>query len=312
MSFKNQNRILVILALLLSWTDGRGQPAVTPSFVPPLSNWMSHVEGIKKLSELSIPGSHDTCALYEPFPSTARCQTLALQQQLEAGVRFLDIRCRHVHDAFKIFHGSADQRQSFEEVLFTCSAFLTNHPTECILMSIQQEYKPDGNTRSFEQTFDVYVNASTNLWYLKDGIPTMDEARGKVVLFRRFPASMIPKGIAASDWRDNTNFWIGHSLRIQDNYVVKDKQAKWDAVQALFKEIETGNRDGNRDVLYLNFTSGYQPGLFGIPNINAVSDFINPKLSSYFVDTKPSRCGIVVMDFADPAKCALVVAANHR
>jgi 1-phosphatidylinositol phosphodiesterase len=307
MNFINQSyRVFFALALLALPCVGRAQAAPAPPPSLPLSDWMSRIDGTTKLGELSIPGSHDTCALHEPFPGTARCQALSLREQLETGVRFLDIRCRHVHDEFKIFHGSADQRASFSDVLSVCSTFLTNHPTECILMSIQQEYKPDANTRPFEQTFDAYVNGYTNLWYLNDRIPTLDEARGKIVLFRRFPAATVPKGIAASDWCDNTNFWIGNAIRVQDNYVVRDKLAKWKAIEALFQEMNIANHD----VLYLNFTSGYEPQIFGIPNITAVSDYINSQLSSYLQSANPQRRGIVIMDFVDAPRCALVVEAN--
>src|SRR5579864_9502172 len=69
------------------------------------SNWMASLDSHLLLSQLSIPGSHDTMALYEPFPGTTKCQNLSLAEQLMAGVRFLDIRCRHTNNAFAIYHG---------------------------------------------------------------------------------------------------------------------------------------------------------------------------------------------------------------
>ena len=273
----------------------------------PLSDWMAPLPGTNRISELSIPGTHDSGALHEPWPNTAQCQVLSIPEQLAAGVRFLDIRCRHVDDAFKIYHGSADQRMTFDAVLADCLEFLKTHPGECIILSVQQESTPDGNTRTFEQTFDMYAKNSAGKWFLKDYIPALDEVRGKLVLFRRFGASGLPKGIDASGWHDNATFWIGRTIRIQDNYIVKDRDAKWAAIKALYAEEGAGKRD----VLYLNFTSGYEPGGLGIPNIRAISNFINPQLTSYFQSAHPGRFGITVMDFVDSGKCALIVGTNR-
>ena len=54
--------------------------------------WMKRLPDNKKLSELSIPGTHDTCARFGG--DFAQCQSLALRDQFSIGLRFLDIRCR--------------------------------------------------------------------------------------------------------------------------------------------------------------------------------------------------------------------------
>ncbi len=38
------------------------------------NNWMSRLDGEKYINEISVPGSHDTCALYEPLRELAKCQ----------------------------------------------------------------------------------------------------------------------------------------------------------------------------------------------------------------------------------------------
>src|SRR5262245_27175119 len=55
--------------------------------------WMKKLADSKKLSELTIPGTHDTCALHGG--DIPKCQAWSLKDQLEAGIRFIDIRCRH-------------------------------------------------------------------------------------------------------------------------------------------------------------------------------------------------------------------------
>src|SRR5437588_221434 len=119
--------------------------------------WMGTVDHTKLLTQLSIPGTHDSGALYEPVDGTARCQNLAILDQLEVGVRYLDIRCRHVNDDLAVYHGLISQHLTFHAVVTACARFLDAHPTECIIVSLQEEYLPLNNTRTFEETFDTFV-----------------------------------------------------------------------------------------------------------------------------------------------------------
>ena len=266
------------------------------------NNWMNGLNGNLPLSQFSIPGTHDSGALYEPVPGTAKCQNLSIADQLNAGVRFIDIRCRHVNNAFVIHHGPIYQNADFDSVLNAVFAFLKSNRGETVLMSVKEEYNPSNNARSFEQTFDAYVARNPGRWHLGSGIPTLSQARGKIVLFRRFGAAALPKGIDASSFRDNTTFQVGNLLRIQDNYKVSDNDTKWNQILSFLDEA----RHGDSNTLYVNFASGVQSGFFGIPNIGAVSNNINPRLTRFFSANKSGKYGVVLMDFADAAKCSLI------
>ena len=87
-------------------------------------NWMHSLNDDVSLSQLSIPGTHNSGARYETWPGTSQCQDLSIDEQLEAGVRFLDIRCCHRNNTFRIYHGMEDQHLSFDDVLDTCISFL--------------------------------------------------------------------------------------------------------------------------------------------------------------------------------------------
>src|SRR5690349_13075092 len=63
------------------------------------TGWMQSLPDNYLLSQLSVPGSHDAGARFEPVSGTAKCQSLTIAEQLNAGIRFLDIRCRHIGDA---------------------------------------------------------------------------------------------------------------------------------------------------------------------------------------------------------------------
>ncbi|SKA37317.1 1-phosphatidylinositol phosphodiesterase [Chitinophaga eiseniae] len=274
-----------------------------------LNNWMGSIANERNLAAISIPGTHDSGARFEPIGGTAKCQDLTIAQQLDAGIRFLDIRCRHIGDAFAIHHGSIYQNLNFNDVVTACYAFLNANPTETIIMCVKEEYDPTNNTRSFEQTFDSYTAQQPGKWYLSSSIPNLGDVRGKIVLLRRFGASSTPKGIEATNWADNTTFTINNSnstLRVQDQYQVPDNNTKWTNITHLLSEAKTGNAA----TLYINFTSGYKPLIFGIPSITTVSNAINPQVNSYFTSNTQGRYGILPMDFATSGRNNLIISTN--
>lgn len=273
------------------------------------ATWMGAVDDRTNLAELSVPGTHDSCARREPVPGTAKCQELSLADQLSSGVRYLDIRCRHVDNGFAIHHGVVFQQMAFDDVLEATFTFLKIHPSETVLMSVKEEYEPSGNSRTFEQTFDAYVNKNPAAWSLGSTIPSLSDARGKIVLLRRFGASGA-KGLDATPWEDRATFTIEGParLRVQDAYEVPDNQAKWMAITSLL--TEAGASDSR--TLFLNYTSGYKSRLFGIPNIPAVSDTINPSLESYLSALAGGRIGVLAMDFVDAERANLVLRNNFR
>jgi len=275
-----------------------------------LSNWMANIADSITLAELSIPGTHNAGARFERFPHTASCQELTIEEQLHAGIRFLDIRCRHTHNAFQIYHGRVDQHQYFSAVQATCIAFLVAHPSETIVLSIKEEHKANKNTQSFEYTLNEHILENPDRWYLQDSIPSLGEVRGKLVLLRRFSATKNPFGIAATGWSNNSTFDIDSpqaNLSIQDHYKITEYREKWTAIESMF--IAANKTTENR--LFINFTSGYEPRLLGIPNITSVVRFIHPQLVWYFSQFTRKR-GIVVVDFATEELSRLIIGANWR
>lgn len=272
------------------------------------ASWMSALPADRSLTELSIPGTHESCAQREPFPSTARCQRLDLTKQLQAGVRFLDVRCRHFHDRFEIHHGQIYQGLAFDEVLEDVTEFLHAHPSETIVMSVKQEHTPEGNDRSFAATFDAYVARNPGVWSLGDHVPTLGAARGKIVLFRRFPAEGA-KGIDATYWPNKQTF-SAHGvvpMQVQDEYEVDDNAAKWKVIS---RQLDAA-RTGDHGTLFVNFTSGYRSRLFGVPDIRAVSSDVNERLDGYLTSAR-GRLGIIAADFADEDSVQAIYRTNFE
>jgi len=280
------------------------------------TNWMSKVPDAQSLSRMTIPGTHETMALYENLPGTAKCQTNTLSEQLNYGIRCLDIRGRHLNNALPIHHGVVYQRANFSDVLDTATSFLSNNPTETIVMLLKEEYTASGNTRSYEDTVKSYLTKYPAKYFYKGWkpctkIPTLGEARGKIVLVRRFPGKI---GISATPWPDNANGVVnaGSLFRIQDlyklNYNVlnpdnsENFDKKWSATyEGLLQASE--NTEGK--YFHLTYSSGAIYYL-GVPSIPEFAYDMNPRVNGFFNRYSYGCFGAVMMDFVTPELIAKV------
>lgn len=151
-----------------------------------LSSWMSTLPSHLPLSALSIPGTHNSPTHYMALPSV-RCQAVPVLDQLENGVRFLDVRVscpvytppprppppsssgarghdddaddppalRLVHSAFPItinpVAAYCSAKTTLASLLATVRAFLAAHPTETVLLSIKREGTGRGTDADLSQ-----------------------------------------------------------------------------------------------------------------------------------------------------------------
>ena len=256
------------------------------------AQWMKGINGNIKLSELSIPGTHNTCARFGGM--YAECQTLTLEKQLEAGIRFLDIRCRHINDDFKIYHGIMSQHTSFTDVQKTCLDFLKKNPSESIIMSIQKENSDKGNKRKFGETFKALI--SKEHYYQATAFPKLKDVRGKIVIVSR------NHEVAGIPWK---------SLCIQDRYKVSgssDIEKKWGYINTQFK----ASREDKKNQWFINFCTGN--GFFSTPATVAKS--INPRVEALIKkelkEKKTLKLGTVVLDFPEQSLIDVIIEANEN
>jgi len=263
--------------------------------------WMSRLPDDISLADLNIPGTHNSGARYEPFPKTAKCQTLSIAEQLHAGVRFFDIRCRHQKDQFFIFHGPINQHLSFDQMLESMFTFLKQNAKESLILSIKEEYLPKSTTQPFAKTLQAYINQNASLWYTKQAIPKLSIIRGKIVLLSRF-FSAKPMGITAIGWEHN-GFHQEMNFFIQDRFEIPNAFVKWEIIQTA---LEHSAQEESSTRLHLHFASGYIRNRFGLPNITKISSPINQKLASYLSNNPHHRYGCLIFDFitADLARKA--------
>lgn len=270
--------------------------------------WMSSLGDDLLLSQLALPGSHDSCA-YTVEDSLAKTQGATLAEQLAHGVRVLDIRCRHEGDVFHINHARIPLGLMFDDVIAACAEFLSQHPGECIVMSVKDECGTQDCTRSFTQTFESYVERyAQQSWYLGDTTPRLGDVRGSIVLWRRFESDRA-LGIDLSNWPDNATFELdapGAAFVIQDEFRVPVEASidyKYRAIEALLSITQHGALKR----WIVNFCSG--TGMGANPRRVACGDDrrrgINDMVAERLANCAEAR-GTLMIDFCEHTEWALV------
>lgn len=249
-------------------------------------DWLGQIDDNTPLRDISLPGSHDTMALYSIADLAGQCQTLSLSNQLNLGVRFLDIRLKEDHNALKAVHGFIDQKASFASIDKTVTSFLKKNPSEFIIMSIKEEADPSNSDISFEEAL---INSLDSDLYLKSQreVPTyLKDIRGKILILSRYKDSTI--GIPAYDgWADSTSFTLPNDIYVQDTYQITSKEQKQDEVVKCFNE--------SGHALKINFLSAYRTDGFPPSYAMSAAKDINPWINKE-IDKYDDR-GIVLYDY---------------
>lgn len=268
--------------------------------------WMGLLADGTKLSDIDIPGTHDSGAWEGDV--WQKTQAMDISAQLNTGVRFLDMGLRQDHNKLYVLPMVGTPSLTLDKVLEACTAFLEAHPSETILMMVRDEFEATGNTQSFSQNVQAYMAASGSAhWYTGRAVPAISEVRGKIVLIRDYEGPS-DEGIDASGGVDNSPDTLAGDVYIQDRYM-SDVGQKWVDIQSFFAKTDAA-ADAR---LYINFANGIKTGSSGSSPLNpkAFSDYINPLLEKHFYNAPAQeRHGVVVMDFPSEELLHRIVGAN--
>lgn len=294
-----------------------------------MNTWMKNIPDDLLISEINIPGTHDSCANFIGFSHFSKCQDMPVRDQLIMGIRYIDLRVKKEKDRLVLVHGIVtcceDKKKkvplTLDKIISDCRRFLSANPSETVLFSLKRD---DG--ASAEETFDFFhKNYIKNdaFWYLENRIPTLGEIRGKIVLFNRCAVDFFDEKKGFSDYNTGLDFthfpdhstvdFIGfetafmhhrvtgtrEKFYLQDMYKLSPRK-KWKngVLPALEADVE-------KDALALNFLSANT--LFSNPRKTA--KFINKKFGKYPLDTS-RKYGILIMDFPTENLCRKVVLTN--
>ena len=267
------------------------------------SGWMGMLPDETELTGMTIPGTHDSGALYSFAGVSGQCQSAAVGQQLKMGVRFLDIRLQLDHDELKVVHSFVDQKQSFREVLDTIAAFIRENPSEFLLVSLKEDNSPKASTVSFSVRLEEMFSGYADVIVPDSGLPELlGDARGKIFLLSRYDNASV--GIPAyHGWKDSASFALG-SMYIQDHYEISGISEKQNDILAAMEEAAL-----NEKTLVLNFTSCYFD--HGFPPMSAAvpARTINPWLTEYCRTAESCR-GIFICDYINSELASVLLERN--
>ena len=207
------------------------------------ASWMRSIGDGVPLSALSIPGTHNSPTHHRALPSV-RCQVMPVREQLANGVRFLDFRLQPespsdpTKDTLNLVHGvfpiSLTGPKRFRPVVNEIFSFLEQNPSETVIMSVKREGPGNATDAQLSRIMRDHYAGDVNKWFTAPRIPTLGEARGKIVLVRRFTLEDGPQNewggagwcINADTWADNTPNSLSPSgdLCIQDFYEVLETE----------------------------------------------------------------------------------------
>ena len=311
------------------------------------ADWMAGIPDDAYLSSVNIPGTHDTgtAAIVEDFMqefSMTSCQKYYYGEQLNVGARSFDVRCNATKSGsdtkpkdVMIIHGGSvwqcinrdgETDLTLDNILDDSVRFLKNHKSESIVMML----KPDaGSTEGLAYALNYFIQNNKDYVYMGNDIPSMGEARGKIVFIRRFAVdeSKIKDtsgfGIDLSNWDDYSYHDYKYAVKIYNKYPVFvyvqdafDKEAllKRDYIEGTLKQTVGEDTDPAHAILdyawIYNYTScAGAAGFLGLPleESTLINPWLYDKKDEYF-DNR--RLGMVMLNFIDAQMSRLIYETN--
>lgn len=284
MKIKRKGMIFLIGVLIISLFSMIPLNTYSKKDVMP---WMSYIHDDTKISDISIPGTHDSGATHSIFDVSGKCQDLSVKQQLRVGVRFFDLRLQLVNDEFKIVHSFVKQNLSFKKVLKDLSKFIKEYNSEFIIISLKKEESDVNSTLDFKEKLTSDLNEYKDIISFDNVLPEyINDARGKIYIMDRYG---LDYGLPLSYWGDDTSFEV-NNYYVQDNYCINDINEK---KEDIIKAIEYKKTSDN---IVINFTSCYLENEFPPTYAGSSANKINPWFYDY-INESNMKLGIVVMDF---------------
>lgn len=280
-----------------------------------LCNWMSALPSSLRLTQLSIPGTHDSCTHKIIFPEIAQTQSYDISTQLNSGIRYLDFRIGHswTTTELELFHGAAKCHMTFRKGLEIITNFLNNHPSETVFLSIQKETHETGDF--VREYFDV-INSFDQFIYDKNDLPLLGDARGKIILLPSSP-EIGSKGINISGLKGNeawTSTKVGNvTVCANTSYCVLNWKYNYkDRAKEKIKLITNFLNGQNREATTLDINNWNHQWTPGVPIYN-YARFINNSMaadSHYFNNSV--HHGIQAMDYYNITDFQRIIRNNFQ
>lgn len=271
----------------------------------PTASWMSTLSDSTLMTSLTIPGTHDT-STWNVVDPLVRTQNQNFGQQLNDGIRFWDIRVQIAMTSdpwgwgFNLVHDIVPLDLTFTDALNAVATFFAQYPNETLIVSIKQDAPPAvPNAPSIQQVLNAYMTGRPQIpWYTGTTLPTLGQARGKVILLRRFPLDSGTTSLGIDGWTNWPNAASGiltsgnQSIAVEDYYTAGG-QDKLAAISSAFQSART-NTLANWS--FITFTSNDTMTCSWFP-IQCAAQTMPGVAQNLMANTSQNRLGIVPMDF---------------
>ncbi len=287
-----------------------------------LNNWMQDIEDNRLVCKMSIPGTHDTGAY--TGNAWVKTQDKNIEQQLNSGIRFFDIRLVYQNGVLKLCHSSYIFDATFVgDVLKTTVEFLKEHPSETVIMTIKQDYDldKDGATKYLGALQKALEGDRTLTPYMVKSFRsdfTLGDLRGKMLIISRDGRIMTPSGNIPR-WPDNASFTSSiastngssTAIHVEDHYKSRASD-KVSYVAQNIRKAQAAFSEPQND-WFITFTSSTGSWGIGIP-ANTTNQ-IDPHVNNILKGNENFRTsGILVFNFAgwwDDMLTKTVINLNH-
>lgn len=291
-----------------------------------LRAWMADIDDNKEVLALNIVGTHDCVTQYVQLPHLSRCQDRSIKEQLDIGIRALDIRVQSRGKRLKMLHGIAkafntpnrlSRQMDMADVLEQCYAFLDENPSEAIIF----QFKNDSNKemeKCFDNLYNTYIVPDRERWHLGENSPLLGGVRGKIILIRRckkYESRSYPlgTGIDFSAWVEqdkavpeplilNTSGESPMTFTVQDRFKYKPEPRWSECILPFLDGMKPFN--GAYVINYIS-TAG---GLKG-PYNNA--EYINYRFMEYKLK-RGIYYGMIYTDFPSPQLVHKILKTNFH
>ncbi len=292
-----------------------------------MNKWMKNLRDNIKISEINLPGTHNSCTQRVQFSYLSKCHDLSIYEQLDIGIRYLDIRVEMYSDKLKTVHSIADcytphgKRKTLllDYILDDCKNFLKKNPSETVILCIKRDDGPSSE-ETFDLLFERYIK-NDPVWFTENRVPTLGEVRGKMVLFNRCNVNSANEiytdkntGLHLSGWPDlpkdaecflakapalNFDNTVAEFYYLQDMYKLFPKD-KWQ--KAVLPLVE---KPFEKEGLFLNYFSA--ANFIHSPRIYAKYILKNFKKITLQSNKK---YGWLIFDFPTKELCEKVISTN--
>lgn len=291
-----------------------------------LNNWMQDIEDNRLVCKMSIPGTHDTGAYSGSFG--IKTQDKNIEQQLNSGIRFFDIRLVHDNGVLKLCHASHTFNTTFVgDVLKTTVEFLKEHPSETVIMTIKRDDDKDhdgGTKYRFALTKALEGDKALTPYMVKSFRPdfTLGDLRGKMLIISRDGWIMTPSG-QVTKWPDNASFTSNIKStdeRIRTTTIhVEDHYKSWgsEKVNYVAQNVRKAQAafSSSQNDWFITFTSTAGGAFFGLGIPQNTTREIDPHVNNILRGNENFRTsGILVFNFAgwwDDMLTNSVIRLNH-